>query len=129
MTGMTDKDGLFFIEEILLNSVKKLLTGRVNELLGEMEYPIPPVEFGTYRGGSTVVGACNLAITISTCERSEKEWIVRLDAYTRNMARYQRRRIGMIGNLRGSGKDGEHLESSMPENVRVLLEPYRWRTI
>jgi hypothetical protein len=49
----------------------------VNELLGETEYPIPPIEFGTYRGGSAVVPV----ITLSTCERSEKERIVRLDAY------------------------------------------------
>jgi hypothetical protein len=46
-----------------------------------------------------------------------------------NMARYRGRRIGMTGNVRGSGKDGEHLEISMPENVRQLLEPYRRRVI
>jgi hypothetical protein len=46
-----------------------------------------------------------------------------------NMARYRGRRIGMTGNVRGSGKDGEHLETSMPENVRGLLEPYRRRVI
>jgi hypothetical protein len=46
-----------------------------------------------------------------------------------NMSRYRGRRIGMTGNIRGSGKDGEHLEVSMPENVRGLLEPYRRRTI
>jgi hypothetical protein len=46
-----------------------------------------------------------------------------------NIARYRGRRIGMTGNVRGSGKDGEHLEASMPENVRGLLEPYRRRTI
>jgi hypothetical protein len=46
-----------------------------------------------------------------------------------NMSRYRGRRIGMAGNVRGSGKDGEHLETSMPENVRLLLEPYRRRTI
>jgi hypothetical protein len=46
-----------------------------------------------------------------------------------NMARYRGRRIGMTGNVRGSGKDGEHLETSMPENVRFLLEPYRRRVI
>jgi hypothetical protein len=46
-----------------------------------------------------------------------------------NMARYRGRRIGMTGNVRGSGKDGEHLETSIPENVRLLLEPYRRRTI
>jgi hypothetical protein len=52
-----------------------------------------------------------------------------------NMSRYRGRRIGMTGNVRGSGfatrggADGEHLEPSMPENVRQLLEPYRRRTI
>ena len=45
-----------------------------------------------------------------------------------NMARYKGRRVGMTGNVRG-GKDGEHLEPSMPENVRALLEPYRRRVI
>jgi hypothetical protein len=42
-----------------------------------------------------------------------------------NMARYRGRRIGMTGNVRGAGKDSEHLEASMPENVRLLLEPYK----
>jgi hypothetical protein len=77
MTDMTDKEGLF-IEENIINSVQKLLLGRVNELLGETEYPIPPIEFGDYRGGSAVVPV----IALSTCERSEKERIIRLDAYT-----------------------------------------------
>jgi hypothetical protein len=72
---MTDK-GLF-IEEIIINSLKSLLKGRVNELLEETEYPTPPVEFGTYRGTAVVP-----AISLSTCERSEKERIIRLDAYT-----------------------------------------------
>jgi hypothetical protein len=52
-----------------------------------------------------------------------------------NMARYRGPPprsgffIGMTGNVRGSGKDGEHLEAFMPENVRLLLEPYRRKTI
>jgi hypothetical protein len=46
-----------------------------------------------------------------------------------NMSRYRGRRIGMTGNVRGSGKDGEHLEKSIPEQVRQLLEPYQRRTI
>jgi hypothetical protein len=46
-----------------------------------------------------------------------------------NMNRYRGRRIGMTGNVRGSGKDGEHFELSIPENVRSLLEPYRRRLI
>jgi hypothetical protein len=40
------------------------------------------------------------------------------------------RRTNGSGNAAGGLKsDGEHLEPSMPENVRELLEPYRRRTI
>ncbi|MDR1900888.1 MAG: hypothetical protein LBQ88_01205 [Treponema sp.] len=46
-----------------------------------------------------------------------------------NMSRYRGRRIGLTGAVRGKGADGEHLELSMPENVRGLLEPYKRRTI
>jgi hypothetical protein len=52
-----------------------------------------------------------------------------------NMSRYRGRRIGMTGAVRGSGfatrggADGEHLEISIPENVRQLLEPYRRRML
>jgi hypothetical protein len=46
-----------------------------------------------------------------------------------NISRYRGRRIGMTGNVRGKGQDGEHLESSMPENVRLLLEPYKRRMV
>jgi hypothetical protein len=74
---MTDKR--LFIEEILLNFLKKLLSGRVNELLGETEYPIPPIEFGRSMSGGSVVTP---VLQLSTCERSEKERIIRLDAYT-----------------------------------------------
>jgi hypothetical protein len=46
-----------------------------------------------------------------------------------NMTRYRGRRVGVTGNVRGSGKDEEHLETSIPENVRGLLEPYIRKTI
>ena len=46
-----------------------------------------------------------------------------------NMNRYRGRRIGLTGNIKGSGKEGEHFEMSMPENVRALLEPYKRRMI
>jgi hypothetical protein len=46
-----------------------------------------------------------------------------------NMNRYKGRRVGMTGNVRGGGKDGEHFEASMPEQVRLLLEPYKRRVI
>ena len=52
-----------------------------------------------------------------------------LELATWNMNRYKGRRIGMTGNIRGNGKDGEHFELSMPENVKALLEPYRRRVI
>jgi hypothetical protein len=46
-----------------------------------------------------------------------------------NMNRYRGRRVGMTGNIKGSGKEGEHFEMSLPENVRALLEPYRRKVI
>ena len=46
-----------------------------------------------------------------------------------NMNRYRGRRIGMTGTVRGNGKDGEHLEMSMPSNVCNLLEPYKRKVI
>jgi hypothetical protein len=46
-----------------------------------------------------------------------------------NFNRYKGRRIGMTGNVRGAGKEGEHFEMSMPENVKNLLEPYKRKVI
>jgi hypothetical protein len=46
-----------------------------------------------------------------------------------NMNRFKGKRIGMSGNIRGAGVQGEHFEMSMPENVKSLLEPYRRKTI
>jgi len=42
-----------------------------------------------------------------------------------NFNRYKGKRIGMSGNIKGAGVQGEHFELSMPENVRSLVEPYR----
>jgi hypothetical protein len=44
-----------------------------------------------------------------------------------NISRYKGRRVGMTGNIKGAGKEGEHFEMSMPENVKVLLEAYKRR--
>jgi hypothetical protein len=46
-----------------------------------------------------------------------------------NINRYRGRRVGMTGNIRGAGREGEHFELSMPENVKALLEPYRRKVI
>ena len=72
---MSERD---FIEQRIIGAVREVLTGRVNELLGKVEFAIPIVEFGDFEGGSAVVPT----ISLSACERTEKERIVRLDAYS-----------------------------------------------
>ncbi|AEF85368.1 hypothetical protein TREPR_2041 [Treponema primitia ZAS-2] len=64
-------------EEIILQRIKEMLTGRVNELLGEAEFQIPPIEFGVPLGGFSAVPILRLA----EYEQSEKERIIRVDAY------------------------------------------------
>jgi hypothetical protein len=67
-----------YIEEAITGAVKSLLAGRVYELLGDMQFMIPPIEFSDFRGGSLVVPV----IALVSCERTEKERIIRLDAYS-----------------------------------------------
>ena len=67
-----------FIEEAFTGAVKRLLTGRVNEMLGELPFAIPLIEFGDYGGGDVMVPT----IALISCERTEKERIIQLDAYS-----------------------------------------------
>jgi hypothetical protein len=46
-----------------------------------------------------------------------------------NISRYRGRLVGMTGNIREAGKEGKHFEMSMPENVKLLLVPYKRKTI
>jgi hypothetical protein len=62
----------------IIEAVRGLLAGRVNEILGTSQFAIPVIEFGEYRNGSVVVPV----ITLAGCEQSEKERIIRLDAYS-----------------------------------------------
>jgi len=66
------------IEVRILDAIKKLLSKRVNEILDGLDYPVPAIELSDYKGGSVVVPVINL----TTCELSEKERIIRLDAYS-----------------------------------------------
>ena len=66
-----------FVETRLINAIKKLLAGRVNELLEGLEFTIPLIEFGEYEGKSVVAPV----ISLTACERTEKERIIRQDAY------------------------------------------------
>jgi len=76
--GSGVKDMTEFIEIRILNAVKRLLDGKVNELINDLDLQIPLIEFSEYRGGDTVVPL----VSLNTCERSEKERLVRIDAYT-----------------------------------------------
>jgi len=67
-----------FIEQQIIEAVRKLLSGRVNEILGNWEFLIPVVEFSNFANRHTVVPVVSLV----SCERTEKERIIRLDAYS-----------------------------------------------
>jgi hypothetical protein len=66
-----------FIEQRIINAVRELLTGQVNTILSGMEFAIPIIEFGEYSAGYVVP-----VITLAACERTEKERVIRLDAYS-----------------------------------------------
>jgi hypothetical protein len=78
MTDMIDES--LHMEEKVLNSVKSLLLGRVNEVLGEAKFLIPPIEFVHPANGGYY--AITPELRVSSFERSEKDRIVLLDAYT-----------------------------------------------
>ena len=67
-----------FIEQRIIEAVRKLLTVEVNELLGEMYIPIPLIELSDNKGSDTV----SPVISLLACEQSEKERIVKLEAYS-----------------------------------------------
>jgi len=67
-----------FIEQRIINAVRGLLIGRVNEILLDEEFEVSIVEFGNYQGG----GSISPVIALASCEKSEKERIIRLDAYS-----------------------------------------------
>ena len=71
-----------FIENRIIEAVRRLLSGRVNEILGSWEFLIPVIEFGQI-GSSYVVAP---TVTLSGCELTEKERIIRQDAYTLTVA-------------------------------------------
>ena len=67
-----------FIEQKIINAVKKLLTGKFNDILREFDFQIPFVEFGIFRGVNVIAPLVSLA----SCEQTEKERIVKQDTYT-----------------------------------------------
>jgi len=69
---------IVFIEQRIINAVKKLLTGKFNDYLRVLDFQIPFVEFGIFRGVNVVAPL----IAISSCEQTEKERIVKQDIYS-----------------------------------------------
>ncbi len=67
-----------FIELQIISAVRGLLSGKVNELLTDMQFSIPLVEFGNYDGADVVVPV----VALDCCERTEKERIIRVDTYS-----------------------------------------------
>ena len=67
-----------FVEIRIIAAIRKLLTGRVDELLRDYEFDISLIEFGNFGYGYGMIPV----IALSLCECSEKERIIRLDAYT-----------------------------------------------
>jgi hypothetical protein len=69
---------IVFIEQQIIDAVRKLLAGKVNEKLNNWNFFFPLIEFSGYRGASAIVPV----ISLSSCEQAEKERIIRQDVYT-----------------------------------------------
>jgi hypothetical protein len=69
-----------YIEESIINSLKSLLAGRVNELLEEAERAVPPVEFLHSPAGGGFVTTPEIRLAMG--ERTEKDRITGLDVYS-----------------------------------------------
>ena len=74
---MSDNRALY-TEETIIGAVKQLLTGKVNDVLKGLEFQIPIIEFGIFRGVNVIAPLVSLA----SCEQTEKERIVKQDTYT-----------------------------------------------
>ena len=67
-----------FIEKRIITAVRRLLVGRVNELLRELQFYIPLVEFKDCSDWEAVVPV----VALASCEQSEKERVIRVEAYS-----------------------------------------------
>ena len=67
-----------FIEQRIINAVRGLITGKVNEILNKWNFLIPLFEFSDYKGSTAITPI----ILLSSCEQTEKERIIKLDSYS-----------------------------------------------
>jgi len=73
-----EKSAIFFIEQQIITAVRKLLTGKFNDILRGFEFQIPLVEFGIFRGDTVIAPL----VSLSSCEQTEKERIIKQDTYS-----------------------------------------------
>jgi hypothetical protein len=69
---------VYFIEEVIIGALMRLVDERVNEILAEGELSVPPLDVCGLPGG----GAVCPDFFLSECERVEKERMLRVDAYS-----------------------------------------------
>jgi hypothetical protein len=74
---MNDNRALY-TEEAITGAVKRLLTGKVNDVLRSLEFQIPIIEFGIFRGDTVIAPL----VSLSSCEQTEKERIIKQDTYS-----------------------------------------------
>ena len=72
------------IEVKIIEAVRGILSERVNGILREAQFAVPVIEFGEYAGGCSVAPV----ISLSSCEQTEKERIIRLDSYSLSISFY-----------------------------------------
>jgi hypothetical protein len=78
-----------FIEQQIIDAVWGLLLGRGNELLGDLDFSIPLIESGKCgAGASPAETAIVPVVALASCERTEKERIILLDAYSLTVTFY-----------------------------------------
>jgi hypothetical protein len=73
---------IILIEHKITAAVRGLLTGRVNEILRDEDFSTPIIEFGDHGCGYAVAPV----IALTSCERTEKERIIRQNAYSLTIA-------------------------------------------
>ena len=65
------------IEIQIIEAVKNILSGRVNEIVNEWAENLPVIEFGNYQSDKVITPV----ITLDYCEQTEKDRIIKHDAY------------------------------------------------
>jgi hypothetical protein len=66
-----------FIEQQIIEAVRKMLKNKVNKIIEDLQFLIPLIEFSGYSDSKVITPV----ITLSACEKSEKERIIQLDVY------------------------------------------------